>query len=161
MSIYSRIKSEQPVETVVKEKTPFFMSNTNKGFECLIFKNDETCKDLHDEGGHNITFYPNGALLSLKESCKYHPTSKSFLFFNNKGEKVFEMYNSIKVRNPETHHTEFLPPKKDIDVTIYNGFILVKEISFEDNSKKEYFVSVKTGEIVPDFGIEEEQTYTP
>lgn len=146
MSIYSRIKSEPPVQEINKEKTPFVMSNTNHGSECLRF-NDE---DLHDEGGHIITFYPNGALLTLKKSCRFHEGSKSFIFYNNKGGKVLDVYNSTREKEPE----------KDIDVVIYNGFILVKETNFKDNSEKEYFVSIKTGEIVPDFGMEDEQSHT-
>ena len=148
MSIYSKIKSEQPIEPISKDKTPFYLSNTNKGSECLMFNDEE----LHDEGGHFITFYPNGALLSLKDSCKYYPDSKSFVFFNNNGEKVFEMYNSIKVRNYESHSSEFLPPEKDINVTIYRNHILVQETDLKDYSQVEYFISVKTGEKIIDIG---------
>ena len=149
MSIYSRIKSESPVEPIKKDETPFYMSNTNKGSECLIFGESEI---LHDEGGHSFTFYPKGVLLTLKESCKFYPNSKSYIFFNNNGEKVFEMYNSIKVRNNETHSTEFLPPEKDINVTIYEGFILVEETDLKSGEKTEYFVSIRTGEKIIDAG---------
>ena len=89
----------------------------------------------------------------LKESCKYYPDSKSFMFFNNNGEKVFEMYNSIKVKN-SSHQSDFLPPEKDIEVTIYNGHILVKEISLIDGSEEEYFISVKSGKKIIDVGSE-------
>jgi len=153
MSIYSRIKSEPPVEEVQKNQTPFYMSNTNEGFECLVFNGEE----IYDEGGHTFTFYENGVLLTLKNNCRFHKDcehhngSKSFIFYNNNGEKVLDVYNSTREKEPE----------KDIDVTIYNGFILVKETSFKNNSETEYFVSVKTGKIVPDFGAEEEQTLAP
>ena len=150
MSIYSRIKSESPLEEIDKYKTPFSRSNTNKGYECLVFEDDEI---LYDGGGHYIKFYPNGALMVLKESCKYYPDSKSFMFFNNNGEKVFEMYNSIKVKN-SSHQSDFLPPEKDIEVTIYNGHILVKEISLIDGSEEEYFISVKSGKKIIDVGSE-------
>ncbi len=155
MSIYSRIKSEQPLEPISKEGTPFYMSNTNKGYECLTF-NEEI---LHDSGGHSITFYPNGALLSLKESCKYYHDSKSFVFFNNNGDKVFEIYNSIKVKN-SNHSSDFLPPEKDIEITIYRGHILVKETNLKDLSETEYFVSVKTGEKIIDVGDIIDNQYT-
>ena len=146
MSIYSRIKSGQPVDSITKEKTPFSMSNINRGSECLVFNGEE----LNDEGGHKFTFYENGTLLTLKESCRFHEGSKSFIFYNNNGEKVLDVYNSTREKEPE----------KDIDVVVYNGFILVKETSFKDNSEKEYFVSIKTGEVVPDFGAEDEQSHT-
>ena len=153
MSIYSKIKAEPPVEEIGKDKTPFFRSNTNRGSECLMFNDDE----LYDGGGHFITFYPNGALLSLKESCKYFPKSKSFIFFNNNGDKVFEIYNSIKVRNESTHSSDFLPPEKDIDITIYRSHILVKETSLKDHSQNEYFISIKTGEKIIDVGVDGDQ----
>ena len=156
MSIYSKIKSEAPMEPIGKERTPFFKSNINKGSECLMFNDEE----LFDEGGHSITFYPNGALLSLKDSCKYYPSSKSFVFFNNNGQKVFEMYNSIKVRNEVTHNSEFLPPEKDIKIAIYRGFIQVKEIDLKDGFEEEYFISVETGKKVEDFGKKEENSLT-
>ena len=147
MSIYSRIKSESPIEPISKDKTPFYLSNTNKGSECLMFNDDE----LHDEGGHYITFYPNGALLSLKESCKYYPDSKSFIFYNNDGKKVFELYNSIKDKS-SNHPSGFLPPEKDIDVKIYRSHILVRETNLKNLSETEYFISIKTGEKLVDWG---------
>lgn len=153
MSIYSKIKSEQPIEEISKEQTPFFRSNTNRGSECLMFNDDE----LYDGGGHSIAFYPNGALLSLKDSCKYFPKSKSFIFYNNDGKKVFEMYNSIKVRNESTHSSEFLPPEKDIEVSVYRNHILVKETDLKTYSQNEYFISIKTGEKVLNIGAEDNQ----
>lgn len=140
MSIYSRIKSGQPIEAVTKDRTPFSMSNTNRGSECLVFNGEE----LHDEGGHNFTFYPNGTLLTLKESCRFHAGSKSFIFYNNNGEKVLDVYNSTREKEPT----------KDIEVEVYFGHILVKETDLKDFSETEYFVSVKTGEKIIDFGAE-------
>ena len=150
MSVYSRIKASEPIQPIAKEGTPFYKSNTNKGSECLRFNDEE----IYDEGGHTITFYPNGALLSLKETCKYYPTSKSFVFFNNNGEKILEIYNSIKSRNPQTLRTEFLPPEKDIEITIYNGFVMVTETNLRDLTQNEYFVSVKDGTKILDIGAE-------
>ena len=38
--------------------------------------------------GHEVTFYTNGVLLTLKDKHKTYPDlEKSFIFYNNKGEK--------------------------------------------------------------------------
>ncbi len=145
MSVYSRIKETPLVEPVLKNQTPFFKSNTNPGFERLVFVDDQTNEiELHDEGGYNITFYPNGALLTLKDTCRYHEGSKSYIFFNNNGKQVVDVYNSTRERKPE----------KDIEVKIYQGHIWVEEKDFNNGSKQEYFISIKNGEKIINVGTE-------
>ena len=145
MSIYSRIKAEQPAEPISKDETPFYMSNTNEGFERLIFEESEI---LYEEGGHKFIFYPKGVLLSLKDNCRFHQScdshngSKSYIFFNNNGELVLDIYNSTREKAPE----------KDIDITVYKSFILVEETDLRTGQKFEYFVSIKTGEKIIDVG---------
>lgn len=139
MSImFDRLKSNLVLKEI--QSSEYFTVGRSEG-EPYLFLNMEPFESLM---GHYPVYFENGVLLTLKDEVKYFNNSKSYVFYDNKGKEILEIYNTKKFYNPKTGISEPVPPKFDIEIKIYKGNIYVKETDFETKEENEYFIDIKT-----------------
>ena len=148
---HKKFYGNEELEEIPAEKSFFESKRNTEGDKCLFFKREEVDELM----GHYVKFYKNGVLLVLKDDAKDYSfttnpklkyESKSFAFYNDlpvedgKFKKpVFEIHN----RNRSRESSAINPPIKDIDVKVYEHFLLVREIGA---TTTEYTVDILTGE---------------
>lgn len=141
MSLYfDRLRKDPLAEVIPADKSNFYVKRY-EGEPYLFLDN----QDLDPMVGHEIrSYYTNGVLLSIKDDLKYFNNSKSYIFYNNEGVRVFEIHNTKKKYNPEIAMSEPVEPEFDIEIRITERYVHVKEICFETKEVNEYFINIKT-----------------
>lgn len=148
----SHFEHEKELEEIPSGKSLFESKRNREGDRCLFFKTEE----VDTLFGHEVKFYPNGALLVLREDAKDYSKnkdpmlkieSKSFIFYNNeKVENIQDKEPVLRIhnRNKNKETGEFEPPIKDIEVKIFEHSILVEETI--GDLKNIYAIDVLTGD---------------
>lgn len=134
MSImFDNLRKNPIMQEVPMSETPFSYG-LSEGAPYLFFKGE----DWQDLMGHEIKYYSSGVLLKMKDKHKEHNNEDSFIFFNNNGEKVFEIsnikYNGYSNRNK---------PNTVINIIIRERVLHVTVLDLNTNKTDEYFVSIK------------------
>ena len=154
MELHKKLKGLKELQPIEESESRHFKSGRSEGAPYLFYKDEEFC----DLMGHEIVFYPNGVLLKLKDMYKDHPTSKSFVFYNNNKIRVVKSHNRRPSYNFETRSNKYLPPVVDIEIKVYENYIYLKETNFETKQVEEQIFSVHTGEKLNDLAKSEQMS---
>lgn len=142
MELHKKLKGAKELKPIEEKCSKHFKSGRSEGAPYLFYKDEEFC----DLMGHEIVFYPNGVLLQLKDRYKDHPTSKSYVFYNNNKVRIVKSHNRRPSFNLETRTNTYLPPLVDIEIKVYENYIYLKETNLETKEVTEEIFSVHTGE---------------
>lgn len=145
MSDFKPLNVSAELSQITEKENKFFQSGKSEGAPYLFYKFEE----FEDLMGHDICFYENGVLLVLKDSVKDYTESRSFVFFNNDGKRVFKAHNRRPVQTSEGY--KYLRPEEDIQVKVYKDFIRVTKIDLKTKEKSEDYYDVLTGEVLQTF----------
>ena len=143
-TLFDRLKSNRVLKEI--QSSEFFAVGRFEG-EPYLYLNREPFESLM---GHYPVYFENGVLLTLKDDVKYFDNSKSYVFYNNTGKEIIEIYNTKKVYNPDTRTSTPVPPKFDIEIRVYERYIYVKETDYETKEETEYFIDLKTKQKIID-----------
>lgn len=146
MSYYKSLIEDSESTPITEKESEHFKEGRSEGAPYLFYDYEEFC----DLMGHKITYYPTGVLLSLKDNCKFFETSKSFVFYNNDKKTVLDIHNLNYKYNALSRTRDYAEPTKDIDVKVYEDYLLVTETDFANQTTVEYLVDVHTGEKITD-----------
>ena len=130
--LFDRLKSSEIMKEIDPKDSPFSVGKDKEGAPYLFYNMEE----FEDLMGHEVKFFPNGVLLSLKDKFKQKPDEQSFIFYNNKKQIVLNVTNS-KILNSQA-------PNNDYNIVVHRGFIEVTETNRETLEKETYFKSIKT-----------------
>ena len=143
--LFDRLRKDPLAKEIEPTKSKFYEKRSEG--EPYLFYNDIELDPLM---GHEIKYYENGVLLSIKDHLKYFDNSKSYVFYNLEGKKVFELYNTKTVYNREIAASVPIEPTYDIDLKITECYVHVIERDFVTNNENEYFVSISNGKKILD-----------
>lgn len=130
--LFDRLRASEIMQEIDPKTSPYSVGRDKEGAPYLFYNMEE----FEDLMGHEVKFYSNGVLLSLKDKFKTSEDEQSFIFYNNNKQRVLNITNSKNLDSKA--------PNVDYQVVVHRGFVEVTETNRETKEKETYFQSIKT-----------------